>query len=517
VTDSGTTTETPTSDWASQDIALGMRDIIAAIADSRVELLRPTPSYAIVQTINRELRSATVLHVGDSEAVTVAMASIEPADIGQTVRIGGLIGHRYIEDVLGDAVVSGMYPASMGPRAAPYTHDARFGHALGSGYHGFIAHSGGDMSVSTRPGGALYIASDGSGTYAFIKANDHYLSPWWMGASPAHGIAALQLWGADSSTGYNMLAGYGNTYINATPAGSIALRVGNAEKVNISSTYATIYPTISCNAISCASINTNGYGISTGGGAIQANGGPIYGGGIDIGAGGLTCGPIYAGSSQVSCGVLAASSQVVCGQHWADANPGGAWYQAQIVAYNSPNGQSGARLAMHASAGAQWRINYELGSTIAAMDSSGGGTVQVLAYNLALASALAVKKDVRSLRPERERIFVHRDPESDVVEQPDIMALRPTVYRSRRLMQLGDEDHPDGTPLGRETRRERMGLIADEVQHVIPSAVMHDHEGEVVGIFYDQITVALLDHVQELTRTVETLRYRVTELEGVQS
>ena len=75
--------------------------------------------------------------------------------------------------------------------------------------------------------------------------------------------------------------------------------------------------------------------------------------------------------------------------------------------------------------------------------------------------------------------FVHRDPASDIVEQPDIMALRPTVYRSRKLMQLGDEDYPDDTPLGRETRRERMGLIADEVQYVIPSAVMHDFDGDV--------------------------------------
>ena len=184
------------------------------------------------------------------------------------------------------------------------------------------------------------------------------------------------------------------------------------------------------------------------------------------------------------------------------------------MAYNSPGGQSGARLAMYSSAGAQWRVNYELGSTIAAMDMNNGGTVSVLAASFPVGSALATKKDVRLLRPERERIVVRRDPTSDVVEQPDIMALRPIVYRSRNLMQLGEEDYPDGTPLGQETRRERMGLIADEVQHVIPSAVMHDSEGEVVGIHYDQITVALLDHVQELTRTVETLQRRITELEA---
>ena len=502
---------TSVDDWDSQNIALGMRDVIASIADSRIEVLRPTPSYAVVQTINRELRSATVLFAGDSDAVTVAMASIEPAEVGQTVRIGGLIGHRYIEDVLGDAVVSGMHPAQMGARGAPYAGDARFGHALGNNIHGFIAQQGGNMQVSTIPGGGLYVASDGSGTYGFIKANDHYLSPWWIGISPAHGIPAITLWGANHSSGYTILGGYGNTYINTNTGGGIAFRIGNAEKIWLTSTTCTIYPNISCNAISCSTISSNGH-------AINANGGPIYGGGLDLGTGGITAGNIYIGGHQLSCGVVAAGSQIVCPQHWADANPGGAWYQAQVVAYNSPGGQSGARLAMYGSYGAQWRLNYELGAVIAAMDINNGGTVQILAYNVGLVSALAIKKDVRSLRPGRERIFIHRDPVSDVVEQPNIMALRPTVYRPRQVMQRDGEDEPADTPLGREARRERMGLIADEVQHVIPSAVMHDYQGEVVAIYYDQITVALLDHVQELTRTVETLQYRIIELEqGAQS
>lgn len=95
------------TDWDTQTVALGMRDVIAAIAENRINALRPLSSYAVVQTINRELRSATVRHVGDETDVTVAMGSIEPATVGQTVRIGGSIGHRYIEDVLGNAVISG--------------------------------------------------------------------------------------------------------------------------------------------------------------------------------------------------------------------------------------------------------------------------------------------------------------------------------------------------------------------------------------------------------------------------
>jgi hypothetical protein len=76
------------------------------------------------------------------------------------------------------------------------------------------------------------------------------------------------------------------------------------------------------------------------------------------------------------------------------------------------------------------------------------------------------------------------------------------------------EDEPLDTVAGRESHRERLGLIAEDVEHVVPSAVSHAPGGEAAGIDYAQITVALLDHVQELTRTVETLRYRITELEA---
>lgn len=93
--------------WGSQEAAIGLRDVIGAIAEKKINDLRPTPSYATVITINREARSATVLYMDDPTPVTVAMGSIEPAASGQTVRVGGLMGHRYIEDVLGNALMSG--------------------------------------------------------------------------------------------------------------------------------------------------------------------------------------------------------------------------------------------------------------------------------------------------------------------------------------------------------------------------------------------------------------------------
>ena len=383
------------------------------------------------------------------------------------------------------------------------------------------------MSISTRPGGALYVASDGSGTYAFIKANDHYISPWWMGISSAHGIAALTLWGADQNTGYTILGGYGNTYINATPAGSIALRVGNAEKVNVSSTYCTIYPTISCNAISCASVSSNGH-------AINANGGPIYGGGLDVGAGGITggglylgtgginCGNINAGSGNIYCGALSASVQVYATNIYAGGivrasqYGQGDWTTWGLLSRGDASlAASGYHNGTYASG---FRTHYGMGERIETINYNQSLHVPFHASVLTQNSSITLKKEVRSLRPGRERSVVHLDPFADTVEQPDIMALRPVVFRYRSMPTRLDPEtgepspEPEDTVLGREARREHLGLIAEEAQHVVPSSVIHEADGSAKGMDYSQITVAMLDHVQRLTDEIATLRYWISEL-----
>ena len=69
--------------------------------------------------------------------------------------------------------------------------------------------------------------------------------------------------------------------------------------------------------------------------------------------------------------------------------------------------------------------------------------------------------------------------------------------------------------VGSEGHRERLGLVAEDVETVIPSAVSHGAEGNVVGIDYAQVTVALLAHVQRMTEEMATMRYRITELEAM--
>jgi len=174
-----------------------MRDVIAAIADKRINTLRPESSYAVVQTINRENRSATVLYMGDTEAVSVNLGSIEPATVGQTVRIGGMLGHRYIEDVLGNAIMSG--------------NDSRYaetGHThAGGGAISLAINDLSDVDTATNP-------PTGSSVLGFNNVNGQ-----WRPVSIDLGTAYLPLTGGTVT---------GATTFSSTLAVGTTLTVGGA-------------------------------------------------------------------------------------------------------------------------------------------------------------------------------------------------------------------------------------------------------------------------------------------------
>lgn len=173
-----------------------------------------------------------------------------------------------------------------------------------------------------------------------------------------------------------------------------------------------------------------------------------------------------------------------------------------------------------------------LGERLRCLNNPNTGYIPIAASAFETNSTITSKRDVRPLR-DRERVIVHHPIDADVAPQPDVMALRPIAYRpvipAMRIAPTEGEYEtvnpfddatwrsepcdPDSV-FGREGLRERLGLIAEEVQHVIPSAVSHDIDGNAIGIDYAQVTVALLDHVQRMTDEISTLRYRVAELEG---
>jgi hypothetical protein len=208
--------------------------------------------------------------------------------------------------------------------------------------------------------------------------------------------------------------------------------------------------------------------------------------------------------------------------HYGRAN--GLWSAAHYVAWATPAASwDGAALALHQEGywAPQFRVsqNDGPGPALVNADSTGYGPIYASAFGVA--SSIRIKHDVRDARSiglDRERIVVHHDPKLDTVPDVDVMALRPVAFRPNvgTIRPVGDkfeEWEPDTWP-GLEGRRERLGLIAEEVETLIPSAVSHGAEGNVVSVDYAQITVALLAHVQHLTEEVATLRYRVAELEG---
>ncbi|MET0786844.1 MAG: hypothetical protein ABWY25_09075 [Paenisporosarcina sp.] len=162
------------------------------------------------------------------------------------------------------------------------------------------------------------------------------------------------------------------------------------------------------------------------------------------------------------------------------------------------------------------------------INETGSATVPLLAAAYQLPSSKKIKKDIkyrnRTALPE-DRVTPHHDSlTDDVPDELDIMALRPMVYRPKHVSQQIIEDdseqgfhfepHDPESMTALNERRERLGLVAEEVQHVIPSAVHRSEDGSALSIDPWQVTIALLEHVQQLTDEVSTLKYRIVELEG---
>lgn len=82
-----------------------MRDTIASIAETAIQRLRPSDRYGVVQTLDALNSKCSVLLNGDPDPVTVSMGAVQPALTGQTVRVGGIPGDKFVKDVLGSSPI----------------------------------------------------------------------------------------------------------------------------------------------------------------------------------------------------------------------------------------------------------------------------------------------------------------------------------------------------------------------------------------------------------------------------
>ena len=409
-------------------------------------------------------------------------------------------------DLLGTLSTAGFVvgPAKMSLRAdVPAANEAYFGHATQHGSVGFIClPAGANQVISAYNEAMRFYQRNSSGAghdlLGYVSTARTTFNGWAMSSShPVHGgYASIWRDGNDAGDRYILLSTVSETMLNAISA--VYLRVSNSTALTAQSGAVSVHVPLNTAAINASGlISSNGDGENT-----------FYG---------------QPGRGKIHNG----------GRVWADTSiNSGSWIYANILAQAMIYYGYGVRIACHLNGvGApQWRVTGNSGEAWEAVTQNADNWCNVVCADAVEVSALATKKDVRTLRPEREYISVFQDPEADTVEgAPDIMALRPVAFRRKKPMQRpvkidpdgdpsdaktwGSEDYPLDTVHGRESRRERLGLIADEVQHVIPSAIHHSDKGEVVGINWSQVTVALLDHVQELTRTIDTLQYRVAELE----
>lgn len=389
------------------------------------------------------------------------------------------------------------YPAEAGPWIVPYETHARFGNTDAPDVNGLVAYPDGEVMIHIPSGKSFHVNDEGIVVASFQRYAIQ-LDPWWLGNNQVHGSPTLIKLGADQATGYTILAYGDDTLVNAKR--TVELRSNNEPKLVAAPTEVSSSVAFRCAGALTVAGATTAQAISTTG--LTSSGG-VYGTYLS------SSGNVAASGSVSAVSVLA--SGVVRGRSAFT----GDWNSWGILA--EPNGgtQAFCGMILQGVAAAGWRLTTTQGEQMCAANWNSSAFTPIGALRFDVMSTATIKRGVRSLRPERERINVRLDPAADTVTHPDVMALRPVAFRHKQPAQRPGGEEFDGI-IGAESKRERLGLIAEEVQHVIPSAVSHDADGACIGIDYSQITVALLDHVQRLTDEIATLRYRVAELEGEQ-
>lgn len=88
------------------DFSMHMRDLMTRIATETINKTRPKYHYGTVTSIDRDARKCGVTLNGDSAPVLVNMGSIQPAVVGQVVRVDGIGTDKFISDVMGPSVSS---------------------------------------------------------------------------------------------------------------------------------------------------------------------------------------------------------------------------------------------------------------------------------------------------------------------------------------------------------------------------------------------------------------------------
>lgn len=150
--------------------ALEFKETLTRLVTEEVERQRPRYRMATVVSFDRVLRKCTVNFPGDTTNEVVNMGSIQPKTAGQIVRVAGMSGDRYIDDVLGDAyspvvAVEGSTEYAFTDDTAT-THSSPTAAALGArgGQAAVVAPASGSFVISIRG----RVGSSASNVYAAL-------------------------------------------------------------------------------------------------------------------------------------------------------------------------------------------------------------------------------------------------------------------------------------------------------------------------------------------------------------
>jgi hypothetical protein len=165
--------------FADQDFALKFRDWARSFIVAELAKERPGERYATVVSVNRVTRKATVQFNGETANTVVNLGSIQPAWIGQRVRIKGTKGDRYIDDILGSTIsaddtdLAYWQYSTLTSMASPGNGFLRLNNATVASVTAFaIAHTDSSGSTVSRVIGLMNLATTQYSFVSISKAND---------------------------------------------------------------------------------------------------------------------------------------------------------------------------------------------------------------------------------------------------------------------------------------------------------------------------------------------------------
>lgn len=147
-------------------LSIKMRDTMIKMAEDVVNRMRPADRYGVIQSVDVTNRKCSVLLTGDPVPITVNMGALFPISTGQTVRVAGAGGDKYLADIFAGfqatQVNSPYFRATSTSDASPTSTNHAFQIGSTSGDN-LIADINEIMARSNGVASPLYLNNEGQG------------------------------------------------------------------------------------------------------------------------------------------------------------------------------------------------------------------------------------------------------------------------------------------------------------------------------------------------------------------